>query len=196
MLGADDGVLAFVADTDAVPAEASAPTFVEEVQVDQTAQQASQATITEADHVSAQHYVNGKLVEAQRADTTLTGEINRLITDHTSEDHVVEASVVAAQSEPIGWVDVSPLHDSSAASTQAANAGTVTPDVAHATLHDGGSGGDTNVPGGDLGGGGTNVPGGDLGGGDTNVPGGGLGSTPTGDTPDRPMHSPGAPIAE
>ena len=192
VLGPDDGVLAFVADTDTEPAEMPPTTVVAEVQVDQTAQQATQETITEADHVSTQHYVNGKLVEARRADATLTGEINRLITDHTSEDRVVEATVAAAPSEPIGWVDVSPLQGSPAASTSANVA-------SRAMLHDSNGTGEsgTNVPGGNLGNGGTNVPGGDLGGGSTDVPSGGLGSTPsTGDTPEHPVHNPGAPIEE
>lgn len=184
---AEDGVLAFVAEPEAAPA----PTAVEEVQVEQTAQTGYQQSITELDHVSSQHYVDGKLVAAGRADSTLTGEINQLVTDHTSEETLVAAPV--EQTEPVGWVDVSPLKVDEAANEAttpstngtASDAVATTPEVApQVELHDGGTGGNggTDTAGGGLGDGGTNVPGGGLGDGGTNTPGGGLGDGGTGTT--------------
>ncbi len=181
---AADGVLAFVADPETPTAD-----VMEAVQVDQTQQEAYQTTITEADHVATQHYHDGKLVSADRADATLTGEINQLITDHTSETAVVETTT--PDMAHTSWVDVSPLQETTASPAPVAS-GAVTPDVA--TSSGGGSGG-TDNPGGGLGdGGGTDTPGGGLGNGGGDTPGGGLGGG-TDTPPPTPGHNPDAPIA-
>jgi TM2 domain-containing membrane protein YozV len=169
---AAEGVLVFL--DDATPLEETpAPSpVVEAVAVDETQQSGSAETISETTSVASQHYQDGKLVNASRTTTTISGEINTLISDHSSLLDEVEASTPA----PAGWVDVSPLHPGA----PAANARVDTT-----------SGGDqgnsgTNVPGGDLGPGGTNIPGGDLGSGGTST-GGDDGGPTLRPTPDGPV---------
>ncbi len=168
---ASDGVLVFLADDeplDAAPAFGT--TEVESVaatEVDTTEQTVYQETVSEQEHVATQQYKDGKLVSATRSDNTLTGEINTLLTEHSTEDIIAEMDARTGGPAPSAWVDVSPLHPGDGAAPSAAS-GAATPatpptgtDQAGGGVGSGGA--DTNVPGGELGPGGGDTPGGGLG---------------------------------
>jgi TM2 domain-containing membrane protein YozV len=221
---AEEGVLVFVADEEPLSSdvtvtevtqspEETTTTTVE--QLTEVQQQSDQVTLIEGEHAESQHYHKGKLVGASRHDVLLSGEINSLLTDTTTDTLLTEVEAHAAQ-HPTPWLDVSPLHGQNippAAPATAAAAAPTSAAEAHATVEpptdsprsgkipDGdssgsdSSGSDTNVPSGGIGGPATDVPGGGIAGSgsDTNVPSGGIGGGNSADNPSpAPFVPPGA----
>ncbi len=183
-LAPGDGVLVFLADddepTDVAPVNGEVDSITA-TEIDTTTQTVYQETVAQQEHVATQQYQDGKLVSATRSDNTLTGEINTLLTEHSTEDIIAEMDARTGGPAPSAWVDVSPLHPGDAPATDAGNTAAAPTDAAPATSDappptPAPTGTDATGGGMGSGGGNTDVPGGELGPSGGNAPGGGLGN--------------------
>ncbi len=181
-----EGLLVFVdelptgasGDVSSPAAQAPAGEVVAATTTQVTTEPVASTHVVESEHIVTQHYHDGKLVDASRADTQITHDVNTLLTDTTTDSLIAETEAHA------GWVDTSPLQSEPAGGSVAPPSASTPP-----------AAGTTDLPADTTSGGTT---GGGLGtppNGGTGTTGGGLGNPPDTGTPPDGVRPPG-PIPE